>query len=127
MESNIHITTFGYLHAVPPAATLTLDLRTHFRDPHRVAGLRSMTANDALVRDAVLNTPGITALIEATVAAANAYLAGPTHAPVTIAVGCAGGRHRAATVGMALAETLTRDGVTVDLIHRDLDKDVVDR
>lgn len=119
---NITITSFGYLHGDPPPAHLTLDLREHFRDPHVSPELRYMTAHDQAVRDAVLATPGIRDLVDATVAAAHAFLAGPTAAPVTIAVGCAGGRHRAATVAMELGAIL---GGTV--AHRDLAKPVINR
>lgn len=55
-------------------------------------------------------------------------LAGPGAGPLTVAVGCAGGRHRAAMVGMALPRTLTTLlGIPAILTHRDLDKDVVTR
>jgi UPF0042 nucleotide-binding protein len=124
----VEITTFGYLHReVPPPATITLDLRTHFKDPHVNPALRHMTAHDAPVREAVVNTSGIPALITATVSAVLAYLAGPTDAPVTVAVGCAGGRHRAATVGMALAGALADHGITTTVTHLDLSRPVVDR
>jgi RNase adaptor protein for sRNA GlmZ degradation len=86
-----------------------------------------MTAHDAPVRTAVLTTPGIQPLIAATAAAIAAYLDGPSTGPVTVAVGCAGGRHRAATVGMELARILTDQAVPVTFTHRDLTKDVVDR
>ncbi|MEV3927056.1 RapZ C-terminal domain-containing protein [Actinomadura coerulea] len=124
----IAITTFGYLHDAPPSAHITLDLRTHFRDPHVDPALRSLTAHDAAVRDAVHTTPGIPAVIDAAAAAVRAYLAGPSDGPVTVAVGCAGGRHRAASVGIALADALTdTTGQPVTLVHRDLGRPVVDR
>jgi UPF0042 nucleotide-binding protein len=116
------ITSFGYLHADPPPADITLDLRTHFRDPHVNPDLRYLTGRDAAVRNAVLNTPGIRALVEAVVALVRAYETGPTAADITIAVGCAGGRHRAATVAMELGAHLR-----ASVHHRDLDKGVVDR
>lgn len=119
----VTIITFGYLHAPPPAAHIIVDLRHHFRDPHVSPDLRYMTARDEAVRQAVMTTPGIAAVVEATAAMVRAYQAGPSAEPVTVAIGCAGGRHRAATVGMALAAEL--EGVT--LIHRDLDKAVVHR
>lgn len=53
----VEIVSFGYLHDAPPAAHLTIDLRQHFRDPHVSPELRFMTADDAPVREAVLNTP----------------------------------------------------------------------
>ncbi|WP_116025489.1 RapZ C-terminal domain-containing protein [Thermomonospora umbrina] len=122
----VRIVSFGYLHGDPPPAHVTLDLRVHFRDPHISPKLRYMTAEDFDVRDAVRRTPGIWALIESTCDLANAYLAGPGSAVLTIAVGCSGGRHRAPTVAGSLAESLRRDH-DVEHQDRDLSKDVVER
>ncbi|HMG65622.1 MAG TPA: RNase adapter RapZ, partial [Streptosporangiaceae bacterium] len=95
---SVHITSFGYLHGGPPAAHIVLDLRHHFRDPHVSPELRELTARDGAVAAAVLTTPGINHLISATADLVQAYLAGPGAGSVTVAVGCAGGRHRAAVV-----------------------------
>lgn len=124
MPAQITVTTFGYLHGDAPDAHLTVDLRTHFRDPHIDPALRHLDARDPQVCHAVLSTPGIIGLIHATLAAVRAYQHGPTPADVRVAVGCAGGRHRAAVVGAALAVALGHD---VRLTHRDLDKPVVER
>ena len=126
--TGVTITTLGRLHGEPPAADITLDLRKHFRDPHISPELRHLTARDVEVRTAVLTTPGIQALIDATAAAVVAYLSGPSAGPVTVAVFCAGGRHRAPVVGMHLAAALINLwGIPAGLIHRDLDKAVVSR
>lgn len=125
---HVDITTFGYGHDAPPLAHLTFDLRDHFRDPHVRRDLRYKTARDAEVRAVVLGTPGIRALIEAIAAAVLAYQAGPSGGRVAVAIGCAGGRHRAATVGRALAAALAdRQRGPVTLTHRDLGKDVISR
>ncbi|WP_274914325.1 RapZ C-terminal domain-containing protein [Streptomyces sp. WZ-12] len=123
----VEIVSFGYLHNAPPPAHLTIDLREHFRDPHVSPELRYMTAADEPVRAAVLNTPGITALVEATATAVAAFAAGPSAGVVTVADGCAGGRHRAPTFALVLAERLTAAGHRVSVRHRDLDKPVVQR
>lgn len=128
--SQVIIITFGYLHDDPPqGAHITLDLRRHFRDPHVSPALRHLTAHDQEVREAVLDTAGIIPLIEATAAAVRAYMSGPSadENDLAVAVGCAGGRHRAATVGAELYDLLALDGYTVSLHHRDLDKAVVER
>jgi len=126
--ADIEIISFGYLHGEPPAAHLIIDLRHHFRDPHVSPELRYLTAHDAPVRQAVMGTPGISTLLDATAAAVHAFLAGPSgDRPFAVADGCAGGRHRAATFAMALAERLRADGLTVTLHHRDLSKPVVER
>lgn len=119
----IEIISFGYLHGDPPAAHITLDLRHHFRDPHVRPELRNLTAYDVEVREAVLNTPGITELLLASVRVVHAFQQGPTAGPVRVAVGCAGGRHRAASCAIFLGDMLG----TVHVDHRDLSKPVVDR
>ncbi|MER5447781.1 RNase adapter RapZ [Streptomyces sp. NPDC002764] len=123
----VEIVSFGYLHDAPPTAHLTIDLRHHFRDPHVSPELRHMSANDEPVRAAVMGTPGITDLVEATAVAVDAFASGPSAGTVTVADGCAGGRHRAPTFAGALAERLTAAGHQVSVRHRDLDKDVVQR
>uniref|UniRef100_A0AAU7GXV6 Nucleotide-binding protein n=1 Tax=Streptomyces phage Geonosis TaxID=3158856 RepID=A0AAU7GXV6_9CAUD len=123
---DIEITSFGYLHGAPPAAHLTLDLRHHFRDPHVSPELRNLTAEDAAVREAVLNTPGIATLIVAAEMAVRAFEMGPSKGTIRVAVGCAGGRHRAATVAQTLASRLG-PAAQAALVHRDLSKDVVNR
>lgn len=125
--ATVEITSFGYLHDPPPPAHLTIDLRHHFRDPHVSPELRYMTANDEPVRTAVLNTPGITDLVNATAAAVAAFASGPSTGTVTVADGCAGGRHRAPAFATALAEQLRKAGHTVTVHHRDIDKPVVQR
>ncbi|MEU1511811.1 RNase adapter RapZ [Streptomyces sp. NPDC005811] len=127
MASTVEIVSFGYLHDAPPAAHLTIDLRHHFRDPHVSPELRYMTADDAPVRAAVMSTPGVTELVEATAAAVAAFAAGPSGGTVTVADGCAGGRHRAPTFARALAYRLTTAGHCVTVRHRDMDKAVVQR
>ncbi|MFF2132438.1 ATPase [Streptomyces olivochromogenes] len=118
----------------------------HFRDPHVSTDLRQLTAHDQIVRDTVMNTPGVRQVLAATVLQVQGYLAGPTAAPLTVVTQCAGGRHRAATTAMALRAVVAGDveqaaaygladaakefadrDLAVDLVHRDLDKDVIDR
>ncbi|MGW7445640.1 RapZ C-terminal domain-containing protein [Kitasatospora sp. NPDC054795] len=125
--TEIRVISFGYLHGAPPEAHLTLDLRRHFRDPHVDPALRELSAADLPVRRAVLTTPGIREAIVAAALLVEAFDAGPSPAPLTVAVGCSGGRHRAATVAGALATRVSKTVGPVDLIHRDLGKPVVER
>lgn len=120
--SHIEITSFGYLHGDPPPAHITLDLRHHFRDPHVKPELRELTAQDDAVMRAVLDTPGIISLLNRTSEVIAAFRAGPTPGKVVVAVGCAGGRHRAPAFA-AILGAMTGGTIT----HRDLTKPVVDR
>ncbi|MFB7675283.1 ATPase [Kitasatospora purpeofusca] len=126
---HIEITSFGHLHGPAPTAHLTLDVRAHFRDPHRDTAVRHLTARHPTVQDKVAGTPGIPQLLDATVAAAQAFAAGPAaHAvPLTIAVGCAGGKHRAGYLADQLRHRLAALGHAVHVTHRDIDKAVVER
>ncbi|WP_331732433.1 RNase adapter RapZ [Streptomyces sp. NBC_00989] len=126
---DIRITSFGYLHGPAPAgAHIQLDLAQHFRDPHFDPSLRALTARHRKVVRAVRNTPGIRQLLAATVAQAQSYARGPGAGqyPLHIAVGCAGGRHRAAVTAYLLARRLRRRGHQVDLQHRDMHRPVVE-
>ncbi|MGV0098271.1 RapZ C-terminal domain-containing protein [Streptomyces californicus] len=123
----VTVVSFGFLHGDPPPAHLTVDLRHHFRDPHVSPELRYMTALDEPVQQAVLGTPGITGLVTAVAAAVDAFTAGPSAGPVTVADGCAGGRHRAPVFAQALADQLAAAGHTVTVQHRDLHRPVVNR
>lgn len=121
----VSVTSFGYGHGDPPAASLTVDLRAQYRDPHADPALRELTAADPRVRAAVLATPGITDLITALTAAVREYLARGLSA--SLAVGCAGGRHRAPVIAAEVARQLGPDSVPVTLSHRDIGKPVIRR
>lgn len=125
--TRVEIVSFGYGHAAPPQAHVVLDLREHFRDPHVTPGLRSLTAEDRAVRQAVLGTAGVRPLLRATVRAVQAFDRGPSGGRIVVAVGCAGGRHRSATVAHILARRLRRRGLEVVLLHRDLRRPVLER
>lgn len=123
----IRIESFGYLHGDPPEAHLTVDLRSHFRDPHVSADMRHKTADDMAVRLAVLHTPGIVPMITAVSCAAKAFTLGPSAQDVRVAVGCAGGRHRAPTFARAVADQLRVMCFSVGVTHRDLHRPVIER
>lgn len=126
-KPRVLIESFGYLHGAAPEADITLDLRRHFRDPHVSTELRYMTADDEPVRVAVMSTAGIRPLVAATARAVAAFASGPGGDVVTVADGCAGGRHRAPVFARALAATLRQMGFHVNISHRDLAKGVVQR
>ncbi|WP_243657986.1 RNase adapter RapZ [Parafrankia sp. BMG5.11] len=107
---DVTVVSFGYLYGPPPAAHLILDLRT-FRDPNVDPDLRDLTAHDQPVVDAVLATPGIPGLLDATETAVRAYLAGPSAGPVTVVVGLCRGRHRAAAVTGVLSVAVALPGI----------------
>ncbi|WP_189244090.1 RapZ C-terminal domain-containing protein [Planobispora rosea] len=123
------VSSFGYLHGEPIEADVTLDARRQFRNPHDDPGMRYRTGTDSAVRQHVLNTPGVRAIIDNTVRLALdlfVEVADPRFRMVTIAVGCAGGRHRSVAMAEEIASALRSRGVGVDVEHRDIDKPVIE-
>jgi RNase adaptor protein for sRNA GlmZ degradation len=122
--------SFGYLHARPPTADLTVDVRDCLFDPHADPGMRDRTGLDAEVARSVLATPGAVELA-ARLADVVGVLAGLPQrrgvlgVPVTVAVGCAGGRHRSVALAEHVAGTLRGGGLAVTVEHRDVHRPVV--
>jgi RNase adaptor protein for sRNA GlmZ degradation len=102
-------------------------VRQHFRDPHIDPALRYLTAADPPVMAAVLGTAGIPALVRSITEMVRAYRCAPVPGPLTIAVGCVGGRHRSVAVAIEAAWLLVLDGVPVAVVHRDLARPVIER
>lgn len=117
----VAITSFGYGHAAAPIADVTIDARRNLRNPHHDPAMRELTGLDFAVRAHVLDTPGARELILHTAAAALGLLAA-TGLTVTIATGCAGGRHRAVALAEEIAARLRTSGVVVAVEHRDIAK-----
>lgn len=117
----VRVVSFGYGHGPAPDAHLTVDLRDHFRDPDVRPELRQLTGRDQAVIKAVMATPGVAHLVNATADAVLAMLAGASQAPVVVALGGAGGRHRPVVAADRLAALLdTRVGMHAVVEHRDL-------
>jgi len=72
-------------------------------------------------------TPGVEPLIDAITAAVRAFLAGPQPGPVTVAVGCVGGRHRSVVIADTVAGRLRAQGVAAEPAHRDMQRPVIER
>lgn len=127
LKSTVTVISFGYGHGAAPEAHAVYDVRHHFKDPHVRPGLRSLTGDSPAVIDAVMTTPGVERLVCSIAAAAAAFLDGPQPGPVTIAVGCVGGRHRSTVIADQAASRLRGLGVSAAAAHRDKHRPVIHR
>lgn len=121
----IEIVSFGYLHRPGDAvvAEVVVDVRRRFRDPHVLPEFRQLTGKDQAVRDKVLGDPQAESVISSLVVLA---LAMKTEGePLTLAVGCAGGRHRSVVVADEVWAALSNLGETVRVQHLDVEEAVV--
>lgn len=122
----ITVVSFGYGHAPAPEADITIDTRRRLRNPSADPRMRELTGLDDPVRLHVLGTPGAVRLVEDTADLA-ADLQQLTGGPVTVAIGCVGGRHRSVALAEELAGVLRRDGVKTTVEHRDVHRPVIQR
>ncbi|MEY9904349.1 hypothetical protein ABIA35_000555 [Catenulispora sp. MAP12-49] len=129
--SRVVITTFGVLHGEPPEGNaLSVDLRTALRNPHDDPGMRFKTGLDAVVFDHVMATPGAMEIVDDTVARVLAlfdHVSDPQGLDLPVHVFCKGGRHRSVAIAEATAARLRAQGVPVAVVHRDIDKPVVQK
>lgn len=57
-KMTVTITSFGYGHSAAPKATIVIDVRHSYRDPHVDPAMRQLTGRDAAVIDRVVAQPG---------------------------------------------------------------------
>jgi RNase adaptor protein for sRNA GlmZ degradation len=125
--TGVELVSFGYGHGPAPRAHAVVDVRHHFKDPHIDPALRYLTGADGRVAAAVMDTRGVRELVAAIADMAYAFWRGPTRGPVTIAIGCVGGRHRSAVIAVEVAEILHAEGFAVTVTHRDMARPILQR
>ncbi len=118
----VSVFSFGFKHGMPVEADLMIDVRflpNPFYDPQ----MRTLTGNDKVVSDFVLNNPTTEKFLDAwynllDVAMPGYVAEGKSH--LSIAVGCTGGQHRSVAIANSTAAYLEKSGYHVSLSHRDL-------
>ena len=122
----LQLVSFGFLHGTPPTGDTVEDIRDWFRDPHIDPQLRQLTARDSRVVHKVLSTDGVYAYLNALYDLVAVRLRQGVRT-VNVAIGCAGGRHRAPVVVDMLAMRAEAAGYHVEVVHRDIDLPVIER
>jgi len=118
----ITLVTFGYKFGAPFDLDLLFDLR-FLANPHFVPELRSLTGEEAKVRDYIMGQPDsgefcsrlqefLEYLLPRYRSEGKSYL--------NIGFGCTGGRHRSVALAVLVAERLRRSGYEVNIKHRDI-------
>lgn len=126
------ITTYGTLHGPAPADgdALLIDLSNALRNPHHDPQMRYRTGLDPDVRAHVLETPGADRVVSLNVdriRALNTVHTLQVQPILTrVHVACRGGRHRSVAVAEEIARELRREGIGVEVYHRDINKSVVE-
>ena len=111
------VISFGHLHGPAPQAHLIVDLRQGYRNPapHLPADL-AFPAPEVVAH--VISTSGISDLVDALVLTTDQLAR--VQDEVVVAVGCAGGQHRAPTVASPIADQNSPRARRSRVSHRDL-------
>ncbi len=127
---NLYITvlSFGFKYGIPSDADLVFDVR-FLPNPYYIEELRSMSGNDAPVRDYVMGNEKagdfMKKLVDIVEFLIPNYISeGKTQ--LVIAVGCTGGKHRSVTLANELFRALEKAecyGIRIE--HRDIGKDAI--
>ncbi|MGC5012482.1 RapZ C-terminal domain-containing protein [Streptosporangium sp. DT93] len=116
----ITITSFGYNHGPAPTADITVDAR-RLHIPTDRPGMSRRTGRSAKIRRTILVTPGARELVHHAAAGALDLMV-ITGRRVTIAAGCATGRHASVVLAREIGRLIRADDITVRVEHRDIDK-----
>lgn len=112
----ITILSFGYLHGPEPEADIVEDLREKLRDPAHVLPeeKRDMTGLDVEIEKFVFSTRGVEVVFGSIL---DRTLEKAAEAPATVAIGCAGGRHRSVAVANVMTAYLQSLSYEVSVKH----------
>ena len=120
----VNIIPFGFKYGLPLDADIVFDVRC-FPNPFYVPELKSLTGNDRAVRDYVMSFPAAQKFYKQMFEMIHDLL--PLYydegkPSLTVAIGCTGGKHRSVTLSNVLGEELAREGYSVNMIYRDIEK-----
>jgi len=121
----ITVISFGYKFGLPLDSDMVFDVR-FLPNPHWVDALRPLHGLDGPVRDYVLAQEGTNDFIVRTKDIFALLLPGFQNEGrhyLTIGVGCTGGRHRSVVLAEEIGTVIREQGVSVKVIHRDIDRE----
>ncbi len=120
---DVHVFSFGFKHGMPVEADLMVDVR-FLPNPFYDSEMRTLTGNDAKVRDFVLGNDVTKAFLKQWEGLLDVVMPGyiaEGKSRLSIAVGCTGGQHRSVAIANATGAYLKGQGYHVTVTHRDLD------
>lgn len=121
----VTVLSFGFKYGIPPDSDLVFDVR-FMPNPYYDLELRKLTGNNKKVQDFVMSSDVATGFLEKLRDMIEFLL--PNYIKegknqLVIAIGCTGGKHRSVTIANALKDNLVKAEYSVNIQHRDIDKD----
>jgi len=124
-DLRVTVMSFGFKYGTPADAEHIADVR-FIPNPHWEPDLRPLTGKDEPVSDFVLAAEGARPFLDRYTDALDPVFAGyrrENKRYATVAFGCTGGKHRSVAMAEELGKRLTRSGVPVRVLHRDLGRE----
>jgi UPF0042 nucleotide-binding protein len=123
----VTILSFGFKYGIPSDSDLVFDVR-FIPNPFYLHDLRSKTGNEKEVQDYVMKWEVSGQFLEKLEDMVDFLL--PKYVQegknqLVISIGCTGGKHRSVTIANKLFESLNEKNYSVNIHHRDLDKDAL--
>jgi UPF0042 nucleotide-binding protein len=118
----VNVMSFGYKYGIPLDADLVFDVR-FLPNPYYINELKSLTGNDAKVRDYVMKWDEAKEFLnklDDMIEFLLPFYIREGKSQLVIAIGCTGGKHRSITIVNALYEILKERGYSVVVDHRDI-------
>ncbi len=120
----VRLQSFGFRYGIPLESDLVMDVR-FLPNPHFIPELQPLTGLNRPVREYVLAQEPCRDFVERFQGLLKFLL--PNYkregkSYLTISIGCTGGRHRSVSIVEELRPFMAGEGVSLDIIHRDLDK-----
>ena len=121
---SVNVVSFGFKYGPPREADLLLDVR-FLPNPNFMPGLKEKCGLDAPVAAKVLRSKDGREFLKKLGSLLDFLL--PRYrregkAYLTIGIGCTGGRHRSVAVAERIGRDLSRKGLDVNIVHRDLER-----
>jgi UPF0042 nucleotide-binding protein len=121
----VSVLSFGFKYGIPSDADLVFDVR-FIPNPFYLEELRSKNGNDQVVQDYVMKWESSKTFLNKLTEMVSFLL--PHYVQegknqLVIAIGCTGGKHRSVTLANELQARLNADEYSVNVYHRDIQKD----
>jgi len=121
----VTVVSFGFKYGIPSDSDLVFDVR-FIPNPFYLPELRSKTGNQKEVQDYVMkwdvSKEFLVKLKDMVTFLLPKYVQEGKN-QLVISIGCTGGKHRSVTLANKLFTDLKKDGISVNIHHRDIEKD----
>jgi RNase adapter protein RapZ len=121
----VTVLSFGFKYGIPSDSDLVFDVR-FIANPFYVPELRAKTGNEIEVQEFVMKWEASNEFLKKLHDMVKFLL--PHYVQegknqLVVSIGCTGGKHRSVTLANILYDQLNSEGVSVNLHHRDIEKD----